>query len=264
MQPNNNAMSAGTPTVAPSVNATAQKDDIVFSDKSRRGSGMMIGMIVLALLAAGGIGFGMWAYLSGGQKEAELNGKISDLESQLVGQSTVIGNDGAVNGVNDYKNPVIKSTNSEKSYSIMFESSLINSNTDANIVSINLENGAVSSCELGKRTYEADGGNGTSMAGSCRITGLDGEIYRIVEIGAGHDNSENVIGFIMTDGTVKYIPLYDAIERNEFAVKGSLKIDGYVIDKCDINVGEGMTGYHSTVFVLSDGTFIEYDKSMLN
>ena len=248
MQPNNNAMSAGTPTVAPSVNATAQKDDIVFSDKSRRGSGMMIGMIVLALLAAGGIGFGVWAYL----------------ESQLVGQSTVIGNDGAVNGVNDYKNPVIKSTNSEKSYSIMFESSLINSNTDANIVSINLENGAVSSCELGKRTYEADGGNGTSMAGSCRITGLDGEIYRIVEIGAGHDNSENVIGFIMTDGTVKYIPLYDAIERNEFAVKGSLKIDGYVIDKCDINVGEGMTGYHSTVFVLSDGTFIEYDKSMLN
>ena len=260
MQPNNNGVGAGVPVSA----TAAPKEDIVFRDKPRKNTGMTIGMIVLALLAAGGIGFGVWTYLSGNQKEAELNGKISDLESQLVGQSTVIGNDGAVNGVNDYKNPVIKSTNSEKSYSIMFESSLINSNTDANIVSINLENGAVSSCELGKRTYEVDGGNGTSMAGSCRITGLDGEIYRIVEIGAGHDNSENVIGFIMTDGTVKYIPLYDAIERNEFAVKGSLKIDGYVIDNCDINVGEGMTGYHSTVFVLSDGTFIEYDKSMLN
>ena len=89
MQPNNNVTSAGTPTVAPTVDTTAPKDDIVFRDKTRRGSGMMIGMIVLALLAAGGIGFGVWAYLSGNQKETELNNKIAEYENQLkeLGQS---------------------------------------------------------------------------------------------------------------------------------------------------------------------------------
>ena len=77
MQPNNNMTNINT------TESMAQKDDVVFRDKSQKKTGMIAGMIVLALLAAGGIGFGVWAYLSGNQKEAELNNRIADYERQL-------------------------------------------------------------------------------------------------------------------------------------------------------------------------------------
>ena len=95
MQPNNTmngaahtAMPAATPVSAPNV-APKPQEDVVFRDKPRKSSGMLVGMIVLALLAAGGIGFGVWAYLSGNQKETELNNKIAEYENQLaeLGQS---------------------------------------------------------------------------------------------------------------------------------------------------------------------------------
>ncbi len=85
MQPNNNGVGAGAP-----VSATAPKEDIVFRDKPKKNTGMTIGMIILALLAAGGIGFGVWAYLSGNQKEAKLNEQVSELQSQLAERPEVV------------------------------------------------------------------------------------------------------------------------------------------------------------------------------
>lgn len=77
MQPNNNGVGAGAP-----VSAAAPKEDIVFRDKPRKNTGMTIGMVVLALLAAGGIGFGVWTYLSGNQKETDLNNEINTIRQQ--------------------------------------------------------------------------------------------------------------------------------------------------------------------------------------
>ena len=81
-------------------------DDIVFRDKSEKSHGMLYGMILLAILAAGGIGFGVWAVLDGNAQRAkgdeqikELNNRISlleqekeDLESQVESLSTLNSN----------------------------------------------------------------------------------------------------------------------------------------------------------------------------
>lgn len=53
-------------------------NDIVFRDNTKRSKGMVAGMIILALLAIGGIGFGVWAMMDGNQKVAELNKQLAD------------------------------------------------------------------------------------------------------------------------------------------------------------------------------------------
>lgn len=81
MQPNanNNVINS-----APQTTPMNPGGDVVFRDKPKKNKGMIIGMVILALLATGGIGFGVWAFLSGNQKEAKLNDKISDLQSQIA------------------------------------------------------------------------------------------------------------------------------------------------------------------------------------
>ena len=65
--------------------------DIVFRDKSSKGKGMIIGMVVLALLAIGGIGFGVWEMMDGNHKMVSLDEQIdmltqqnSELQKQIV------------------------------------------------------------------------------------------------------------------------------------------------------------------------------------
>lgn len=59
------------------------KSDIVFNDKPKKSGGMILCMILLALLAAGGIGFGVWAMLDGNAQKDTLNQQISTLKSQI-------------------------------------------------------------------------------------------------------------------------------------------------------------------------------------
>ncbi len=58
MQPNN------VPTPEPATTPMNPGGDIVFKDKPKKNTGMITGMIILALLAAGGIGFGVWGLLN--------------------------------------------------------------------------------------------------------------------------------------------------------------------------------------------------------
>ena len=87
MQPNNNMANSTAPAPAPMTTPMNPGGDVVFKDKPKKNKGMIIGMIILAFLAAGGVGFGVWAFLSGNQKEAKLNEQISDLQSQLNSSS---------------------------------------------------------------------------------------------------------------------------------------------------------------------------------
>lgn len=86
MQPNNNASTTPPPANPPATTPMNPGGDIVFKDKPKKNTGMIIGMVVFALLAAGGIGFGVWAYLDGNQKTADLNNQISNLKSELSNQ----------------------------------------------------------------------------------------------------------------------------------------------------------------------------------
>lgn len=73
----------------PQTTPMSPSKDIVFRDKPKKNVGAIIGVIFLILLAAGGAGFGTWAYLSGNEKEANLNAKIDDLNAQLAAKPEV-------------------------------------------------------------------------------------------------------------------------------------------------------------------------------
>ena len=92
----------------------------MFRDKTKKSKGMIIGMVVLALIAVGGIGFGVWAFLSGNQKEVKLNEQISDLQSQLASQPEINETTTEVDG---YANPIIKATKSRRVRERFFVSS---------------------------------------------------------------------------------------------------------------------------------------------
>ena len=70
----------------------------------------------------------------------------------------------------------------------------------------------------------------------------------------------------MTDGRVKYFSLYNAVENNDYSIRGDVKIDGRVTDVAEIRVSPTeapVGGYGSSVFVLDDGSFVKFDESML-
>lgn len=48
----------------------------------KKGHGMVIGLVLCLLLAAGGIGFGVWAWMDGNTQKDTLNSQIADLKKQ--------------------------------------------------------------------------------------------------------------------------------------------------------------------------------------
>lgn len=261
MQPNANSNMINN---APQATPMNPGGDIVFRDKPRKNKGMITGLIILAMLATGGIAFGVWAYLDGNQKTANLNNQISDLQNQLANQPEI---DETVIDVENNNNPVIKSTDSEETYDISFTSSPIWRNDGtAKVIEIRVIDGNIESCSVNTKQWDSNGGSTATKVGDCSIDGLSSSIYKIVEFGAGQDNSNNNIGFIMTDGTIKYLPLYDSINNNNFAIRGNLKTNGYVTDIFNIGISptnSPVGGYVSSIIIFNDGSFVKYDESML-
>lgn len=64
----------------PVVNA-APKSDVVFNGP-KKNTGMILGMVIFAILAAGGIGFGVWQMMDANTQIESLNKQIDSLKSQ--------------------------------------------------------------------------------------------------------------------------------------------------------------------------------------
>ncbi len=249
-------MNEGQPQTAPETPVDTAEP--VFHDDNKKSSptGLIIGLVLLALIAAGGIGFGVWQMMQGSSKDKQ----IADLKTQVANCATTNGGDEAL----EFENPVIESTESE-GYNISFQSGPVQG-TSVDAVNIIIKDGSLAGCTLMDKEYLENGGYRGINIGECNITGLTGKVYKVVEFGAGQVNSDDSIGFIMTDGTVQYFPLYDAVNNSDFSIKGSLDIDGYVVDVVNVGVSDlerGYGGYQSSFFVLSDGSYKKYDASML-
>ena len=246
-----------TAPVAKKETAPEQNIMAVGVSAKKKGKGMIYGLVLLALLAAGGIGFGVWTMMDGNTQKEQLNSQISALKTQNNELSEKLSNaSGATEEpVVVSTNPVIRSSESGKDYRVWLTSSVVGEKK----MSIGVKDGKVDICDISN----VDG----SSVGNCAIDGITGDIFDVVEFGEGQDNLYSNIGFIMTDGTVLYFPLIEAMENNSFAIKGKLNIDGFVTNAVEITVGptdpNARGGYGSTVFVLSDGSFVKYNESML-
>lgn len=263
-------------------NATAAMP-VMDSGNQKSGNGLKIATVIASIVAVCGIGFGVYGMIQSSQKDSQIsdlkvqvedsNGKITTLETDEIKVSddsqTITISDSTVKK----QNPIISAT-APMIYSINFTSGAIGYGENGEFsLSLNVRNGEVSGCSVNSIDSKWVGGNdggivrNTRFLKDCSISGITGKIYKVVEIGEGHDALYDSVAFIMEDGSVEYLSLNDALEKSDFNINGKLKIDGFVVDAFTIGVGqEGASagGYGSTIFVLADGSYVKYDTSMLN
>lgn len=223
--------------------------DMSGAPQQKSGKGLKIATALMTVIAFCGVGFGVFGMIQSQKKD--------DKDTTTV---TTTNTD-----IDDKKNPVI-STTTPISYSMGFTSGVISSSEENTELSLGLivKNGEVSECTISSVDYN-DGPLTYRFLNNCDINGITGKIYKVVEIGKGHDALDHSIAFIMEDGSVEYLSLNDALTKSDFNIEGKLKLDKFVIDAINIAVSEdnviGAGG--STIFVFSDGTYTEYDESML-
>ena len=239
--------------------------------------GSAILMAVLVILALGGVAFGAFAMVTSGSEIAKKDDEISKLKVQ-VGQAdgtkaeletetiTITNPDGStteIAGGGVTSNPVI-SAEAPVTYTIGFTSSnYLGGENGAEQLMLSVRDGEINNCAI----FEVTDAYSKRLSRECQINGLSGEVYKIVEIGEGQANQDDVIGFVMTDGTVQYMPFYESMRSGSYTIKGTMNVGGFVRDVIgDVNVWNTEVpagGYGTTIFVLGDGSFVKYDSSML-
>lgn len=81
MQPNNLGQPMAPAPAAP-VAPAAAPSPMAPAAPAKKSNGMVLGMILLALLAIGGIGFGVWAYMNSNNQPAPQQGGTADCDCE--------------------------------------------------------------------------------------------------------------------------------------------------------------------------------------
>ena len=66
----------------PAATEPSKKDNMFENTPKKSGKGMIFGLVLCAILAVGGIGFGVWAMMDGNTQKNSLNEQISALKAQ--------------------------------------------------------------------------------------------------------------------------------------------------------------------------------------
>lgn len=214
----------------------------VAENKQKSGNGLKIATVIACIVAVCGIGFSVFSTIDSNNKSQEIS-KLKIENDNL--KSNIEEN---ANTENVFQNPIIKSE--VLNGATLSEEFMIKTDNEHRLY-IGIKDGKIDSCYVD--------------SAQCEITGLDNNIYKVIEFGRGLDSSVTHIGFIMEDGTVNYFRFdYDNVNNPNYAADNKLKIDGLVIDGLDIHVPEeNYGGYPSTVFVLDDGSYLQFSESML-
>ena len=253
------------------------------SGKQSNGKGLKIATVIASVIAVCGIGFGVYGMVQSSQKDSQISdlkvqiedstGKITTLETDEIKVSddsqTITISDSTVKK----QNPVISATAPAR-YGMGISSPRFPIGDNEYYVNLDIVDGSISGCALYVHTINWVGYNAVEknkFVKDCNgINNISGKIYKAIIAGEGQDSSSSNVGFIMEDGTASYVSAEDLVKgtvNNGVAtIKGTLDIDGFVVDAFSVSVSEDgvMGGHYTTIFVLSDGTYVKYDDSMLN
>ena len=235
------------PTSVPMQPAPVQK---------KKSNAALFAIVLLLIVALGGVGFGVYMMMDKNQEVDRLNKQISDLKTSISNMTPKesSGSDSSDESTDEIKrtNPIISDV--VDGWDITTYSNI--SIGDGKYMELSIKGGAVQYCGIQNSGPSID----------CAIGGLDGRVYKADWIGEGQalDDTRNM-AFIMEDGTVQYFGLLDAADKTAFDIKGVLNIDGKVVDIIHANATKSglMGGFGTTLFVLSDGSYVKFDKSML-
>ena len=238
-------------------------------EKQKKPKGMLIGLISCAVLAAGGIGFGIYEMI---QNQA-ISRNMSELREQFENPVALAMDQTAEKTGKDeelvsttktvaQKNPIISSQPPiNLTYNLISDPTQID-RAEFYRLSLGVHDGEVSHCFIDTSSQYNEGWH---SHGDCEVSGLSGKVYKAIKIGEGQDGIYDAIGFIMEDGSVEYLKQYEAIDDMDFSIDGKLNIDGFVVDSFQASVHEDHTigGHITTVFITSDGKTIMYDPETM-
>ena len=224
----------------PSVPTTEEKTCCGCKDgcKCKKGKGLIITTIIMTVLAVAGVGFGVYGMIKANEKPE--TPKTSTNEASGETSETK-------------KNPIISPTDKEEAFTVT-ETFGIFSNSESARVEVRIEDGEIEHCGLYKE--------GSDTEQECKITGLTGKVYKMMQTAHGHDANGEVFAFILEDGTVEYFPTDVDTIGTQFKIAGKLNIDGFVTDMvrigqgCNTKVVASCGGGAETLFILDDGSFV--------
>lgn len=219
-------------------------------------------MVVCALLAVAGVGFGVYGMLNSNQKSnqiAQMRLEITDKDEKITNLETenlTLSEDKAKLELADQAetqvNPVIESP-ADEIYSLAYGSPYVPS-PDGGIqrieVVLGVKSGQISGCTVITDNIVTDQ--------NCTVEGIAGPIYKISTAGQGQSYNGEAVA-ILADGTVQFIDLKQ-IAGSGTATARTLDVGGPVVDilEVDVHFPDQIGGYGTHVLVRTDGTYIPF------
>lgn len=189
--------------------------------------------------------------------------EINALKKQITDGGSIVIDGETITPSTREKNPAISATY-PSIYNFSYSSRSYEDESGASYTfTISIRDGKVFSCDANKTS--ADSASGTDMK-KCQVSNLSGDIYKFVEI-IDKDNSKNdLLGFIMTDGSVDFVQISKGLKNLNFEIVGKINPGGFVTDAFTVKqfTKDDITGDDVVIFVLADGSYAQYKKSMLH
>ena len=239
-------------------------DEGMNGEKSKMSKKQVVGLVVLSLIAIGGVLFGIYGMNSQNEQIAQLTVRATDAEERAAQleteKTTIVNSDGEITEIADsalnYQNPVVRAESETDVYEVTYDIPVYAQGDGINTsLYLSTDGGQLKRCGL------------SNSAEKCAISGLPSDIYKMATIYEGNGHGSEKIGFLASDGSVWYVYVYNGgdvnqgLDMNPIAKKAN--IDGFVKDIISINFSyvDG-PGHASTIFVMSDNSFVKYDESM--
>ena len=238
----------------------------------KEGKGMMMGMMMCAVIAIAGIGFGVYEFMqanSARQQIADLkveikkdDGTTTTIETDKIevkkDDKTIVISDSPIQS---FRNPII-SSNDEATMTGIFESD--DYYTERRNIVIYYTNGEITECSILKPSSD---GYGKTTVANCQINGVSGKISTISRMG-NTQMSWPYLGLLLEDGTVDYISASELAENFSATVKGKVKFEPNkpvtnIVDNIGFRQANTIGGHRTTAFYHSDGSMSIFNDSML-
>ena len=219
---------------------------------------------LLIYIACGAVAFisiiiAIFAFMDSSSKAAELK----KLKKQFAGGEEVVIDGQTVVPASKSKNPVISATSPEI-YNIEYESIDYDyGNNSTSRFSLAIRDGEVFTCSAKEYSSSSEGYKENNR--QCTVNNISGKIYKVFHILDVNDSQNDLLGFLLEDGTIDFAKIYVGLKNMQFNVVGKIDAGGFVTDATTIKAfqQDSISGKEVVVFTLSDGRYAQYKKSML-
>ena len=236
------------------TDATIPSETPAAKDKKSLLIYIVCGVITLVSLV-----IAVFAFMDSSNKAAELK----KIKKQFAGGEEVVIDGETVTPSVKKKNPVLSATNPEI-YNVEYESINYELSDGATYrFSLAIRDGEVFTCSSKEFRSSPEGYKETNR--QCAVNNVSGKIYKVFDILDTDDSQNDLLGFLLEDGTIDFVKIYVGLKNMQFNVVGKIDAGGFVSDAMKIKAfqQDSISGKEVTVFTLPDGKYAQYKKSML-